>query len=264
MDPLLGLESADLTHLAGLLRTGRLVIPLAAEQLARWFPESVTAPVARALNALCAAGFTGAQQAMLLESLVADRQRRPPASASVELVATSPLEGEPGLPRPTSAVVQSMFASAERTVDIVGYAIHQGREMFRVLADRMREIPDLRVRMFLNVQREPKQKDDPAAQVLAEFVAEFFAEKWPAGARPPDLYYDPRALEIEAHERACLHAKCVIVDERAIFVSSANFTEAAHERNIEVGVRLALPEIAARMAAFLNRLVNAEVLVRLN
>ena len=33
-----------------------------------------------------------------------------------------------------------------------------------------------------------------------------------------------------------LHAKAVVVDDRAAFVTSANLTEAALDRNIEVGV----------------------------
>ncbi|WP_309744892.1 hypothetical protein [Chamaesiphon sp. OTE_20_metabat_361] len=28
--------------------------------------------------------------------------------------------------------------------------------------------------------------------------------------------------------RACLHAKCVVIDEEYLLVTSANFTEAAH------------------------------------
>lgn len=33
-----------------------------------------------------------------------------------------------------------------------------------------------------------------------------------------------------------LHAKCVVVDGRRSFVTSANFTEAAQERNFELGL----------------------------
>ena len=36
--------------------------------------------------------------------------------------------------------------------------------------------------------------------------------------------------------RASLHAKCVVVDGEKAFIGSANFTEAAQLRSIEVGV----------------------------
>ena len=35
-----------------------------------------------------------------------------------------------------------------------------------------------------------------------------------------------------------MHAKCVVADSRHVFVSSANFTEAAQERNVEIGLLL--------------------------
>ncbi|HEX7379725.1 MAG TPA: hypothetical protein VF278_21555 [Pirellulales bacterium] len=34
----------------------------------------------------------------------------------------------------------------------------------------------------------------------------------PGGQGLPEVFYDPRALEPAAEKRACLHAKCVVVD----------------------------------------------------
>ena len=48
--------------------------------------------------------------------------------------------------------------------------------------------------------------------------------------------------------RASLHAKCVVVDKELAFVSSANFTEAAQTKNIEVGVTLRSAAFAKRLA----------------
>jgi phosphatidylserine/phosphatidylglycerophosphate/cardiolipin synthase-like enzyme len=50
------------------------------------------------------------------------------------------------------------------------------------------------------------------------------------------VFYDPRSLEMGRGPRVALHAKCIIADEVAALVTSANFTEAAQERNIEAGV----------------------------
>jgi phosphatidylserine/phosphatidylglycerophosphate/cardiolipin synthase-like enzyme len=52
------------------------------------------------------------------------------------------------------------------------------------------------------------------------------------------VFYDPRSVTLEPGKAAALHAKCVVIDEFDLFVSSANFTEAAQQRNIEVGLRL--------------------------
>ena len=38
-----------------------------------------------------------------------------------------------------------------------------------------------------------------------------------------------------------LHAKAVVADDEAVFVTSANLTEAALDRNIEIGLLVARP-----------------------
>lgn len=50
--------------------------------------------------------------------------------------------------------------------------------------------------------------------------------------------------------RAVLHAKCVVIDGRTAFVSSTNFTQAAQERNIEVGVLVRSQIVADRLTDF--------------
>ncbi len=74
------------------------------------------------------------------------------------------------------------------------------------------------------------------------------------------MYYDPRSLELAAGKRASLHAKCVVVDRQVAFVSSANFTEAAQERNIEVGVLLRVPALAEQLSRHFQALMEAGVL----
>ena len=54
--------------------------------------------------------------------------------------------------------------------------------------------------------------------------------------RLPDLFYDPRSLAQDESNRASLHAKCVVVDGVKAFIGSANLTEAAQLRNIEIGL----------------------------
>jgi len=60
------------------------------------------------------------------------------------------------------------------------------------------------------------------------------------------VFHDPRALELSTNANAYLHAKCVVVDEERAFTTSANFTEAAHQRNIEAGVLIS-NQVAARV-----------------
>jgi phosphatidylserine/phosphatidylglycerophosphate/cardiolipin synthase-like enzyme len=86
---------------------------------------------------------------------------------------------------------------------------------------------------------------------------------WP-GERQPELYYDPRSLltKDETKERASMHAKCIVVDGNEVLVTSANFTQAAQARNVEVGLRLRRDEgIARRIVGQFERLVELGRLV---
>ncbi|WP_228024926.1 phospholipase D-like domain-containing protein [cf. Phormidesmis sp. LEGE 11477] len=78
----------------------------------------------------------------------------------------------------------------------------------------------------------------------------------------PEVFYDPRSLSKENASRICLHAKCVVVDDKQLLVTSANFTEAAHQRNIEAGVLLSDAVAAKSMRSQFERLVKRKVLCR--
>jgi len=67
----------------------------------------------------------------------------------------------------------------------------------------------------------------------------------------------------EGADRACLHAKCIVVDGAKAFVTSANFSGAAHERNVELGVCIDDPRIAAAIEEELDELITAGVLAPL-
>jgi phosphatidylserine/phosphatidylglycerophosphate/cardiolipin synthase-like enzyme len=131
-------------------------------------------------------------------------------------------------------VLRELFTEAEHRVLVVGFAVHQGREIFAALADRMRHRPDLAVRLCLDVRRAPGDTTRSNA-LLHRFAERFVRQEWP-GPRLPDLFYDPRSLAQGESLRASLHAKCVVVDGVKAFVGSANLTEAAQLRNIEIGL----------------------------
>ena len=112
--------------------------------------------------------------------------------------------------RDTGVVLRELFASAECRVLIVGFAVHLGREVFAVLAERKRQLPDLKVRLCLDVGRATGDMTRPDA-LIWRFAERFIHQEWP-GPRTPELFYDPRSLAGGDGPRASLHAKCVIVD----------------------------------------------------
>jgi phosphatidylserine/phosphatidylglycerophosphate/cardiolipin synthase-like enzyme len=257
-EQLLQLPERDLREIAAALRANRLTAPITAMGLQRFLTGSMAGPVAGELQGMIAQGFTTGQLAAVLELLARDRSQRPTVENSLDLVTTGP-EATGLTGRDTSVVVRELFAHAQRSVLVVGYAIYQGQQVFRALADRMLELPQLQVRMFLDVQR--GQGDTTAASELVQrFKHRFKTQQWPQDRPFPQVFYDPRSLALDDEKRACLHAKCVAVDGEAVFISSANFTEAAQERNIEVGLRVKSCRLAEQLVLHFDTLLAANLL----
>jgi hypothetical protein len=164
--------------------------------------------------------------------------------------------------RDTSVVVRELFAEAQRSVLVAGFAVYQGRSVFRVLADRMDADAGLTVTMFLNVER-PPHNTSAEAEIVKGFAERFRKREWP-GQRVPAVYYDPRAVEPmeRGKKRSSLHAKCILVDDVRALVTSANFTEAAQERNIEVGALIESESYTLALRSQFDGLVAAGRLTR--
>ncbi len=227
-----GLSRAGLESLAGALAAGRTSGPYSAGGVGRHLPGVDLADALVELNRLHEAGLPPAHLAEVLRAVAAERRLREVTSDRVELVWTGP-EMPGSQSRETAVVARELFARANRSVLVSSFAVFLGKEVFEPLAKRMEEVPGLRVLLFLNVPAPGGSDFDPDAVARAYF-REFLRKDWPS-ARAPELYYDPRSLAPKADERAVIHAKCVVVDGGTALVTSANFTEAAHARNIEAG-----------------------------
>ena len=159
----------------------------------------------------------------------------------------------------TAAVMHTLFTHAEREVLLVSYAVYDGRRLFEPLARRMAERPGLAVTLCLDIAR-PYGNDEPAEAIVRRFALDFRSRHWP-WATLPDLWYDPRSLET-GEARASLHAKCVVVDRREALVTSANFTDAAQRRNIELGVAIRHRPTVERLSDYFTGLRHTGLLSR--
>lgn len=259
MSTLLKLSRPALIGLAAALETGRLREPYSLTTTESYVPSGLCRGVVDELNQLSARGATPTHIAYTLNLLATERAASQQIYDRVELVWTGQHVGVKS--RDTAVVVRELFGTAKHSVLIASFAIDKGekaRTLFEGLADRMDANPGLHVRMFLNVQR-PHGSDEPDSVLLKKFAETFRHDVWP-GSRLPEVFFDPRSLVVGAETKACLHAKCVVVDEERVLVTSANFTEAAHERNIEAGVLLADPVAARAVRLQFENLVTQLVL----
>lgn len=175
--------------------------------------------------------------------------RRECARPRPEIVWSGP-EPLDGRARSTAVVLEQVFERAESEVFIAGYAFDKSEALLRPLHTAMAE-RGVEVSIVLDGSREKVwQALDPEA-LLEKVVDRFRRKAWKFREPIPSLYYDPRTLTREpSHYDGpmfapnSMHAKCVIADRRWVLTGSANFTERAHARNIEVGILLDDEEVA--------------------
>jgi phosphatidylserine/phosphatidylglycerophosphate/cardiolipin synthase-like enzyme len=208
--------------------------------------------VPAALAELERLGFAGSAAAVWIRTIAKADSRLP----RPDLVWSGP--EVPGLhARDTKQVYEELLGSAERSVWLSTYVYFDGPKAFEVLARRMETVSGLRVTLLLNIQR--KRGDTTAAeQLVRRFADRFWTAEWP-GASRPSIFYDPRALDSDP-PGGVLHAKAVVADDEAVFVTSANLTEAALERNIELGLLVRDRALAASVCTHFRGLIDRGLL----
>ncbi len=216
-----------LESLGQALKSGRLKAPYTGFTVAEWAPQPIREALASELSSLEANGFTSATLAMTLEALAEEAAARQRAVDQIQLVWTSPDEEGPHV-RDTSVVVGQLLSEARRSLWISTYSIFNGSEIFLPIQEAWECRPELQVVLILNIP--PSE-----AAAVEKYAKAFWKFHWPWDRRPA-VFYDPRGPQTDLPSPACQHSKCILVDENTAFITSANFTESAHERNIELGV----------------------------
>lgn len=248
--PLHKLSLGSLSALAASLKEGPLSLGITRSVLQQTF--GAHAPdIQHCLEGMREQGMSTRQMALLVDAVVGARAIVGEPQQLFDLVISGPEVA--GVPiADTAATIQTLIESAQTEILLVGYAVHNGKRLFKRLAERMDGIPTLRVTFCLDIPR--KLTDTSlASEIVRRFVQEFRIKHWP-GRRLPEMFYDPRALADGGWRKASLHAKCVVIDHSIAVVTSANFTEAAHHRNIEVGVQIRYPPFVQRLSDYFDGL----------
>jgi phosphatidylserine/phosphatidylglycerophosphate/cardiolipin synthase-like enzyme len=253
-----GLSPSALRELGAAIEAGTIGPPFSALSVGRLGLNASAQAVAVDLQTIADLGATPGALARMLVLLASERTEAQHAADRTELVWTGP-ETRGARTRDTAVVARELFSVAARSVLISTYALYDGRTLFEALVQRMVQVPDLRVRVFLNVTAEA---DDASGSHALHATAEMFERHHWSGERYPEIFYDPRSLRTGA-EKAVLHAKVIAVDDTYAFVTSANFTEAGHDRNIEAGVLVRSPGLATSLRLQFDGLVQEGVVKRL-
>lgn len=213
-------------------------------------PSSHRAP-ARELMALWIDGNGprngGDLGAMLRVAGAVSRKAR--ESEHVSLVWTGPTEVGSTFRRTDMVWIESIDR-AEQSLWLASYSTFPSKELGAALGRAI----DRGVRLSLILERCVDNPDlrNESWQSLPKRVLEGGRLLcWPA----------ERRKELGGNRPPSMHAKFVVADDRVAFITSANLSSNAFERNIEVGVKILGGPQPARLTAYLEEMIRREEFV---
>jgi len=211
------------------------------------------------LTELQSNGFSALQIGILIDTILMVKKDQTQVEYLIELVLSGP--EITGIPMSdTAATMHSIIESAKDELLLVGYAVHHAQELFKHIYDKMQKNDSLKVTFCLNINR--NQGDTSLeSEIVHRFISEFKEKHWP-WEKTPSIYYDPRSLAMNNFQHTSLHAKCLVADRTLALVTSANFTEAAQERNIELGILIRHQDIIERIVSYFESLTENKRLVK--
>lgn len=245
---ILGLPSHLRTRLADALAAGLIDDPNPVVLRNQLGGEVEAVGLAEDLQNLRRQGVAGAAAAAWIRTVGEALDRRPRS----DLVWSGPeIVGLHA--RDTRAVYEELLGKARHSLWVSSYAYFDGPRAFEVLARGMDDRPELAVALLLNLGRK-KGDTTKASDLVREFANRLWKKEWP-GSRRPQVYYDPRSLDPDGPS-GVLHAKAVVADMESVFVTSANLTEAAFDRNIELGLLVRDRALALSVVRHLQVLIE--------
>ena len=160
---------------------------------------------------------------MNLELLAELERERDEFSENVRLVWSGPIFNE--MADNTAPVIHEMVNSAKKTITIIGYWLWDEGNVEEIIEALMVAAKKRNVKIRIIFNEADKKKRVGKKRKLT--IKEYFMQYWKNIIAFPRIYtYNGK-----------IHAKAWVVDSNQILITSANLTDPALERNLELGIR---------------------------
>jgi len=171
---------------------------------------------------------------------------------AIELVWTGPKTGL--IPaRRTEQVILEVIDSAKDDVFLVTYVFYKASSVVSALNAAVARGVGVNVLLESSTEHGGVVKGD-SVKAMAEAVPGANIYIWNPAAKQPD----GDSLS------ASVHAKCAVVDGKLAFITSANLTSAALERNMELGLLIRGGAVPEQLQSHLNALTTTKVIRKWN
>lgn len=180
--------------------------------------------------------------AVQVQTAMAERQQ-------IELVWTGPATTQVPM-RATDQVLLGLIGDATQRLDIMSFAVHQLPSVSAALVEAADRAVDLRIYLETPDSSLGKMATNTIRNLGQGVAARAKIYVWPQSRRKRSVL----------GATGLLHAKLAVADGRLLFVSSANLTEHALHRNMEMGLLVRGGEQPAQVVRHLDALVQGGVL----
>lgn len=172
--------------------------------------------------------------------------------SQISLVWSGPnLHGVPM--RMTAQVILEMIDNATTELFLSSFSFYNVKEIVDHLLIAINRGVSLSLLLETPQSSHYKIKNDPIAQLDKELINNAKIYIWP---------YKNRILEGD-NQTGSLHAKFILQDKDKLFISSANLTQSALDRNIELGVIIGGHDVVEKFQDHLANLISENVIIRL-
>lgn len=184
----------------------------------------------------------------MLEVALAAKRSAP----RLELVWTGP--GTAAVPgRRTEQVLFELIQSAQRRLTVMSFGIFQVARLVAGLEQALARGVGLRIVLGDRESLSGQEIDRQRRQLGSTVASQAVLLQWPPHRRPRDL----------AGHAGLMHAKAAVADSCLAFLTSANLTEAALERNMELGVLIRGGDLPASIDRLIDALLDSGELQKL-
>lgn len=159
-----------------------------------------------------------------------------------------------GVPmRMTAQVIMEMIDDAQESLFLSSFTFYKVGEIVDRLDAAAKRGVEISLLLETPQSSHYKVRVDPLENINDDLMNKLNLYIWP---------YKKRIIEGDPHTGS-LHAKFILQDQTKLFISSANLTQSAMDRNIELGVIIEDPTVIQKMRHHLDVLISENVITRM-
>lgn len=174
-----------------------------------------------------------------------------PQTSAIELVWTGPNIHEVNL-RQTEQILLDLINTAQQSLHIMSFAVYRIGSILRAIDRALERGVSVAIYLETPFDGQNTVRYDPRMMLSNHIREKASLYVWPLSQRDFD----------SENRYGALHAKVAVSDQEQVFITSANLTDYAMQRNIELGTIIHDATLARRMVEQFNRMINKGILVK--